>query len=386
MTTIARATLVAGILAGSAQSATQITTTGGLNPDWSPNGEWLVYEDAADIWRISSSGGTPIQLTTDIAADVTPVWSPDGTYILFTSSRLGTDNIHRIALPGGTITPFIGGPAEERYPTFSPDGRQVAFASDRGGDWDIWVRDLDLGTDTQITFDAEQEQDLDWSPDGMWIAYRLGVANASISAVSAAGGAPIVVVDGPEVEGNPTWNWDSQSLAFESYQSGEWNVYTVPFPSGLPASLVADPTYFEFMPAWSPHGDRLAYVSTETGVYEIFTLDNILSSPASEAPAMPTVTLHNAPNPFRATTRLFASFDGSRSRTDVDAAGAPVFRIFDAEGRRVRELRGMASSLGAEVSWDGRNAAGVTLPNGVYFFRLTTTDGASAAGRAILRR
>jgi hypothetical protein len=38
-----------------------------------------------------------------------------------------------------------------------------------------------------------------------------------------------------------------------------------------------------------------------------------------------------------------------------------------------------------EVSWDGRDAAGRPLPNGIYFYRLVTGEGTRAAKLALLR-
>jgi len=386
MSTIARFVTAAAAVAAISSAvvpahAVQLTTTGGQNPAWSSSGDWIAYEYNGDLFWVASDGsGTATQLTTDPALDFAPVWVPGENAVIFASGRLGTDSIHRITVPGGVVTPVVVSPFTNRFPAVSPDGRKVAYSSDRGGDFDIWVRDLDAGTDTQLTFDADQEDDLAWSPDGAWIAYRLGVSGSSISAVPAAGGAVITLADSPGAEAHPTWNWDSQSIAFGSYATGQWNIYLVGLGGGSPIPLLDDPTISQSMPAYSPHGDRLAYTSNETGPFEIFTLDGILDAPSS-GDARPIIALRNAPNPFRSGTRLFASFeDGERVSSDL------TFRIFDAQGRQVRELQGVRTGATVEASWDGHGASGAPLPNGVYFYRLSVDGRTTDAGRATLRR
>jgi hypothetical protein len=66
------------------------------------------------------------------------------------------------------------------------------------------------------------------------------------------------------------------------------------------------------------------------------------------------------PNPFREATRIACGLSGA---SIVDLS------IFDAAGRRVRDLSGMISG-DENLEWDGRNSAGRRLPGGVYFVRM----------------
>lgn len=114
-------------------------------------------------------------------------------------------------------------------------------------------------------------------------------------------------------------------------------------------------------------------------------------NPASSGDARPIVALRNAPNPFRAGTQLFASFEtGSLEEASLDAgsdSGATAtFQVFDARGRLVRRLRGTTLGATAEAAWDGRDARGAALPAGVYFYRLDLAGHVSASGRAVLTR
>jgi hypothetical protein len=53
-------------------------------------------------------------------------------------------------------------------------------------------------------------------------------------------------------------------------------------------------------------------------------------------------------------------------------AGDVTLRVFSLEGAVVRTLlRGQAPEGPGVVQWDGRNERGISLPAGVYFFRLS---------------
>ena len=62
---------------------TQLTSDPGsdLSPAWSPDGAWIVFSSDRggnfDLWLVPAAGGPPIQLTDDPAPEVEPAWSPD---------------------------------------------------------------------------------------------------------------------------------------------------------------------------------------------------------------------------------------------------------------------------------------------------------------------
>ena len=60
----------------------------------SPDGTKLVFDDRSDIWLYEFSTGTLSRFTFDPAADLEPVWSPDGERIFFSSARDGPNNVY----------------------------------------------------------------------------------------------------------------------------------------------------------------------------------------------------------------------------------------------------------------------------------------------------
>lgn len=68
----------------------------------SPDGKEIAFTYKGDIYRVGIDGGEARQLTSHSAYDTNPVWSPDGTQIVFASSREGSFDLYRIPSKGGT--------------------------------------------------------------------------------------------------------------------------------------------------------------------------------------------------------------------------------------------------------------------------------------------
>jgi len=106
-------------------------------PRWSPDGTRI----AASRWRaggeydvviLAAGGGVLAELTRDGAMDMTPAWSPDGRWVLFSSDRSGISNLYAAEVgAGGTpalrqVTSVLTGAF---FPEVSPDGRWLYFSA-----------------------------------------------------------------------------------------------------------------------------------------------------------------------------------------------------------------------------------------------------------------
>ena len=83
---------------------TRLTDHDGTQPSWSPHDRRIAFwgVDPAtqnrDIWTVPVGGGTAVRVTDDAAIDATPVWSSDGRYLYFSSSRGGITNLWRVPI------------------------------------------------------------------------------------------------------------------------------------------------------------------------------------------------------------------------------------------------------------------------------------------------
>ena len=88
-------------------AATAISAAAADSPLWlretaiSPDGRSIAFTYKGDIFVVSAEGGTARQLTTSAAYDAQPVWSPDGSHIVFVSTREGGKDIYITDARGG---------------------------------------------------------------------------------------------------------------------------------------------------------------------------------------------------------------------------------------------------------------------------------------------
>ena len=124
------------VLSGVGSLATQ-------HPIWSPNGDYVAYVSskggAPEIWLWSPRDRRSIRLT-NLGGRVNSMnWSPDGAHIAFAGDRYGSEDIYTVAVPGGDVVRLTSDPRYEVFPTWTPDGRTIVFdrLDDRWQDHDV---------------------------------------------------------------------------------------------------------------------------------------------------------------------------------------------------------------------------------------------------------
>ncbi len=100
---------------------------------WSPDGKWLTYtanrEDNWDIYKIPSSGGEEIRLTSADGLDDGPEYSPDGKYIYFNSTRTGLMQIWRMKPDGSNQEQITFDNYQNWFAHPAPDGKLMIIIS-----------------------------------------------------------------------------------------------------------------------------------------------------------------------------------------------------------------------------------------------------------------
>lgn len=109
---------------------------------------------AGDIFTMfPDTDKSPIvkNLTNNPADDTTPVWSPDGKLIAFTSTRDGRPQIYVMNADGSGLRRISNGQADDTSPTWSPDGNWIGFVSNRDGGGNIYMMDAFGGNAKRLT-------------------------------------------------------------------------------------------------------------------------------------------------------------------------------------------------------------------------------------------
>ncbi len=238
--------------------------------------------DEAEVWLVTDAGGasapgaagaagarpTYTRLTEPGTKNLWPMWTPDGSAVVFMSDRDGNENLWERPVGGGAarqLTRFTGG--RVLWPSMSRDGRAVVFERD----FSIWRMDLPDGQPQKVAVElrgaaqgptvehvamTDDFGDLALSPDGKKLAF---VARGDVYATGAKdGGATERVTTTVGPESTPAWSPDSRRIAYTSRRDGVPQVFVYDFgtreetrvsPADAPAAT----------PAWSPDGKRIAY-------------------------------------------------------------------------------------------------------------------------------
>src|SRR5207249_1602656 len=124
-----------------------------------------------DIYVMNADGSGQVNLTNNPAEDDGPVWSPDGTKILFHTNRDGNPEVYVMNADGSGQVNLTNNPATDDQPAWSPDGSKIAFTrSPDGASFSIYVMQVDGSSITRLTT-TTQDDGAAWSPEGTKIAF-----------------------------------------------------------------------------------------------------------------------------------------------------------------------------------------------------------------------
>lgn len=95
----------------------------------SPDGSAVAFAYKGDIWTVPAAGGNAVRLTSLPSYEASPVWSPDGKRIAFSSDRYGNSDIFVMDAAGGPATRLTSDSASETPEAFTPDGTEVLYSA-----------------------------------------------------------------------------------------------------------------------------------------------------------------------------------------------------------------------------------------------------------------
>ena len=345
--------------------------------------------------------GDPFQVTRDRVAPMThfamsTTAARGGLITYLAGSRRDLDSRLVWVDRTGTVTEVVGPPGRYSPVSLSPDGRQASVVRGSG----LWLRNLDLGEEDPVGFGEGVSiwSNGIWSPDGSRVAYvtavvgdgggpvfeiRVGSAvNPGQSAAVYRGptrrlpsdwtrdGTLVYTEDHPDsgtdlwyVQVGPDGNHsgepeairrddfntsfgdvspDGRLIAYVSDETGEFQVWVQPFPTGPGRWRVSRSGAHAMQPRWGPDGRELFFVHDATGAFMAAQLDD--SADPGSSPLLPPRELFrlriNSINPQRAALFYDISPDGDRFLIDaIPDYQQPVLHVLSnweaiAEGQR----------------------------------------------------
>jgi TolB protein len=161
-------------------------------PAWSPDNKWLVYEAYIDenleiMIKSVITQEAAIQLTDNLVADFSPIWSPNGRQIIFVSNRSGEDEIWLADLDKSEEQRYqniSNNPdSKDTHPAGSPDGASVVWVGEQDGMRNLFLQASPLTGDSNTNPTALNPQNLGsgdwpvWSADGETVLTVLQAPN-----------------------------------------------------------------------------------------------------------------------------------------------------------------------------------------------------------------
>jgi Tol biopolymer transport system component len=228
--------------------------------------------DEGSVETQSTTSETTVQVSTSTGKRFENV--PDGK-IVFVSNREYPNDIFIMNSDGSEVTRLTNNQAEDWYPVFSPDGSMIVFTSDRDNQpgHELYAMNLDGTNQTRLTFNGYVYGPPVFSPDGKKIYYSTAWGpEESIYEISIDGFGETWLAYGS----CPSVSRDGTKITYASYYEGYWGVYVMDADGSNQKALAVG-----FNPSFSSDGSEIMYVSwTGRAVFEdIFVINSDGSDP-----------------------------------------------------------------------------------------------------------
>jgi serine/threonine-protein kinase len=215
------------------------------------------------VWRTRDGAREPLGAPPE--SYVTPSLSPDRKRIAIMLRNENNFDIWTYQIEQDTLTrlTFEG---ENRSPLWSPDGRRIAFSSARGNALtSVYVKAADGSGPAEMLYAPEQLQiesagtisPKGWTPDGQHLIVEYADENSQNIGSISEDGEPRLLVNTSATEVQPRLSPNGRWLAYMSDETGEFQVFVRAFPGPGGKWQVSNSNGAR--PRWSPDGTELFY-------------------------------------------------------------------------------------------------------------------------------
>lgn len=188
--------------------------------------------------------------------------------VLFTQQKNNIDNLY--VYHQGQAKAITSDNSKDSSPMLSPDGKAIVFTSERVGWWKIWSLDVAKESFTQLTDSKGAQYAPAWSPDGSQIVYVSSQQGGSaLYIMNADGTSQRRLTPKNTFATMPFWGNDNQ-IYFSSKVSGLYQIAQIS-PKGSNMKVLTDSKGNKLMPQPHPKGKGFLYYGDADGDMEIYT-------------------------------------------------------------------------------------------------------------------
>lgn len=210
-----------------------------ITPTYTRDGQYLLFSssrsgNSQSLWRIRSDGAGGItRITSGSSMDIAPSLVDDDETVVFQSfgaQRPGS-YVWSVNLNGGLLTEL----SEGETPSVSPDGRQVLFVKTApGGQKQVWSMRIDGSSPTQVSSGTANDITPSWHPSGRFIVFasdEMGAGeedrkkNFNVWLMRADGTDRQQITSNESFDDSPVFLKNGRTLIFRSNRGGLWNLY-----------------------------------------------------------------------------------------------------------------------------------------------------------------
>lgn len=209
------------------------------------------------------------RLIDDGSQNMSPVLSPDGTHLAYTSYRDGAPNIYLRNLASGQETQLTSGPWLAMPSTWSPNGRYLSLSQSVRGNHDIFIYDMTRQRLRRLTQHKSIDISPSFAPDSQRLVFssdRTGSPQLYITDI--AGAPPVRLTRTGTYNTSPSWSPKDDTIAFVGRSENKaLDFYTIE-ADGTQRQRLTQGQRFHTPPAWLPDGHILMGMSLRDEVWE----------------------------------------------------------------------------------------------------------------------
>ncbi|MDD5089609.1 MAG: SUMF1/EgtB/PvdO family nonheme iron enzyme, partial [Candidatus Wallbacteria bacterium] len=226
-----------------------------------------------EIYTMYSDGSNQTRLTTHVANDIDPSYSPDGSKILFVSERDGHGQVYVMNADGSGQTNLSNNAQADYKAKWLPDGQRIIFHSYRDGNAEVYIMNADGSGQTNLSNNAAEDTTPAVSPDGSKIAFKSDRdGNSEIYIMNIDGSNPVNITNNAALDSTPGFSPDGNRVTFYSVRDGNEEIYMMNADGSGQTRLTTSGTN-DRSPVFSPDGSMIAFQTDRDGNYEAYIMD-----------------------------------------------------------------------------------------------------------------